>query len=171
MRHLILFRHAKSCWTDPDLDDHDRPLTRRGRLAAPLMGAWLSDEGLSPDHVICSSSARTRETWERARIALPGAPEPEIAPPLYHADPRTMLDLLRAAPDAARVVAMVGHQPGVGVFARKMANGQTPAGCARAFQKFPTAACAVLDIAEDAWSKAAFGQARFSRFAAPRELI
>ena len=33
-RRLILTRHAKSAWDDPLLDDHDRPLNRRGMRAA-----------------------------------------------------------------------------------------------------------------------------------------
>lgn len=172
MKRLILLRHAKSSWSDPDLDDHDRPLNQRGRLAAPLMGAWLAERDLTPDHVICSSSARTIETWRRARALLNGeAPDPTISAKLYHADPAAMLKLLRAAPDEAETVMMIGHQPGLGAFARKLANGATPAGCARAFTKFPTAACAVLESEAESWADAAFGEARFSAFAIPRELV
>ncbi|MEC7253413.1 MAG: histidine phosphatase family protein, partial [Candidatus Thermoplasmatota archaeon] len=28
---LIIMRHAKSSWSDASLDDHDRPLNKRGR--------------------------------------------------------------------------------------------------------------------------------------------
>ena len=43
---LILVRHAKSAWDDPDLDDFDRPLARRGIEAA---GADQEDpRGLEP---------------------------------------------------------------------------------------------------------------------------
>jgi hypothetical protein len=34
MKSLHLLRHAKSSWKDPDLIDHDRPLSKRGRQAA-----------------------------------------------------------------------------------------------------------------------------------------
>ncbi|MGF1657952.1 MAG: histidine phosphatase family protein [Rubrimonas sp.] len=171
MRRLILFRHAKSCWADPDLADHDRPLTQRGQLAAPLMGAWLAWRGYLPDAVLCSSSARTIETWRAAQPMLPQSPPPQILRDLYHADPETLLRLLRAAPDSAGTVAIVGHQPGIGAFARKLASIDTPPGCARAFQKFPTAACAVMDFDVDRWSDVAFGAARFHAFAIPRELV
>ena len=39
MPTLFLLRHAKSSWDDPDLADFDRPLARRGRKDAPLIGA------------------------------------------------------------------------------------------------------------------------------------
>jgi phosphohistidine phosphatase len=171
MKRLILFRHAKSSWADPDLSDHDRPLAERGRLAAPLMGAWLADRGFAPDHVLCSSSARTRETWERARTALPAAPDAVIVERLYHADPETLLDALRAAPAVAGTVAMIGHQPGIGAFARKLSTLDAPPRCARAFQKFPTGACAVIDFAVDAWGDVAFGKGRFHAFGTPREIV
>ncbi len=171
MRRLILFRHAKSSWADPGVEDHDRPLNQRGRLCATLMGAWLADTGCVPDHALCSSSARTRETWARARRAIDGAPEAEIAPGLYHADPATMLETLRAAPDAARTVVMIGHQPGIGAFVRRMASPDAPAACARAYGRFPTAAVAVLGIDAASWRLAAFGAARFETFAIPGELV
>lgn len=171
MKRLILFRHAKSAWDDPELDDHDRPLNPRGRLAAPLMGAWLAERGFLPDAVLCSSSLRTLETWALARPALPGAPEPVVDATLYHADPATMLAHVRRTPATAGTLALIGHQPGIGAFCRKLAAPHTPANCARAFQKFPTAACAVLDFDVDDWAAVAFGAGRFHAFAAPRELV
>src|SRR6185369_7303374 len=41
MKTLILMRHAKSAWNDPQQKDIDRPLNGRGRKSAPRMGAWL----------------------------------------------------------------------------------------------------------------------------------
>ena len=32
---LIVMRHAKSSWSDASLEDHDRPLNKRGRSDAP----------------------------------------------------------------------------------------------------------------------------------------
>lgn len=171
MKRLILFRHAKSAWGDPDLDDHDRPLNQRGRLAAPLMGAWLAERGFRPDVVLCSSSARTIETWDRARLAIPGAPEARVDARLYHADPATMLAAIQAAePDAATLL-LVGHQPGIGALTRRLAGPDTPATCSRAYQKFPTAACAVLDFDTDDWAAVTWGMGRFHSFAVPREQV
>lgn len=171
MRRLILLRHAKSSWSDPELDDHDRPLNARGRRAAPMMGGWMREQGLAPDHVTMSDSARTQETWALASAAFDAPPEPVVTPLLYHADPATMLDALRAAPAGARTVLMIGHQPGVSGFARKLCGGEAPAQCARAFQHYPTAAAAVFEFDAAAWSDVDWGAARFTAFACPRELV
>ena len=171
MKRVILFRHAKSSWGDPDIEDHDRPLNQRGRLAAPLMGAWLAERGYRPDLVLCSSSLRTVETWALARRCLPQAPEAEVVPALYHADPARMLAVVQELPETVTTALLVGHQPGIGAFARRLAGADTPATCTRAYQKFPTAACAVIDFDGPGWDTVAFGAGRFHSFAIPRELV
>ncbi|TIQ19396.1 MAG: histidine phosphatase family protein, partial [Mesorhizobium sp.] len=48
-KQLLLLRHAKSSWDDPDLIDFDRPLSGRGLRAAPLVGRELVKRGWLPD--------------------------------------------------------------------------------------------------------------------------
>ena len=40
MKSLHLLRHAKSSWKDPGLNDHDRPLSKRGRQTAVPWRFW-----------------------------------------------------------------------------------------------------------------------------------
>lgn len=61
-RRLVLMRHAKSDWGSPSLADHDRPLNKRGRRDGPRMAAWIAENGLRPDLILCSTARRTRET-------------------------------------------------------------------------------------------------------------
>ena len=42
MKTLYLVRHAKSSWSDPTVDDRDRPLNKRGRRNAPQMAQRLA---------------------------------------------------------------------------------------------------------------------------------
>jgi phosphohistidine phosphatase len=44
VRTLYLLRHAKSSWKDASLSDFERPLKRRGREAAELVGERLAQE-------------------------------------------------------------------------------------------------------------------------------
>src|SRR5260221_13838909 len=41
MKTLHLLRHAKSSWKHADLDDHERPLSKRGRQTAKSIAAYL----------------------------------------------------------------------------------------------------------------------------------
>ncbi|MEM6679644.1 MAG: histidine phosphatase family protein [Pseudomonadota bacterium] len=170
MKTVILLRHAKSSWSDPELDDHDRPLNRRGKAAAPLIAGWLERTGYVPDRIVCSSSRRTRQTLKRMRQAIPSLPEPEIEPRLYHAEPRLMFEILARQPDSAKTVLFLGHQPGLSAFARHLVNGRIRPGCGRAFEHFPTAAAAVLKLPVTQWAELSPHSADFVDFAVPREL-
>src|SRR5436309_2529349 len=64
MKSLYLLRHAKSSWKDPGLDDHDRPLNKRGRQAAKIMATYLRRSEITPDVVICSTATRAKETLD-----------------------------------------------------------------------------------------------------------
>jgi len=68
-RRLVLLRHAKA-EHGMDVSDHDRPLTLLGRRQSSRVGAGLAEADLVPDVVLCSTSLRTRQTWELARAAL-----------------------------------------------------------------------------------------------------
>jgi len=170
MKKVILLRHAKSSWDDPALDDHDRPLSARGKRAAPVIGAWLAHRRHIPDTVLCSSSRRTRQTIKRMRAALT-LPEPIIEPELYHASPAEMRARLSRLPATCRTAMLVGHQPGLSSFARLLSDGQEARRCKRAYEHFPTAAAAVIELDIRDWAELAHAKGRFVDFAKPRELM
>ena len=165
MRRLILMRHAKSSWADPGQRDLDRPLNKRGRKGAALVGAWLKTNAYLPDAALVSSARRTQETWAGVVGATRAAPTTYL-PELYHASPDTMLAALRAAPDVGSML-MLGHQPGIGAFAHRLLA-QPPAD--EAFAKYPTAATAVIDFDVAAWSAVEWGAGHLVDFVVPRAL-
>lgn len=170
MNTLILMRHAKSSWKRRTLDDHDRPLNKRGREAAPLMARWLAAQGRAPDRILCSPARRARETLELMARAMPGLPEPEILPALYEAAPAALLEALQRLPGDCAGALLIGHQPGLGELLRLLAGGVRSPELRRAFEKFPTAAVAVLEADIAAWGGLAPGAATLAAFAAPRAL-
>ena len=165
-RRLVLMRHAKSDWSTFGQEDHDRPLNLRGRLAAPLMGAWLAEQPWSIDLALVSSAARTQETWARLAPMLPEKPAFRTEAALYHAEPETTLQLLRAAPAEAAVVLMIGHNPGMEALAARL----TPAGAATA-TRFPTAAIGVFRLEAADWSAAGYGRFTLEAFEQPKSLV
>ena len=170
MLKLLLMRHAKSSWKDPDLDDQERPLNGRGRENADAMGKWMAKRGIAPDVVITSSTVRSQETWRRVKDALGQDAPTIIADELYSSGPDRMLRTLHDAPKGAKTVLMIGHQPAISSFARKLANGSTPSSCKRAYKKFPTAAVAVIAPKAKKWKDVSFGDADFEKFSVPKEV-
>lgn len=171
MKKVILLRHAKSSWDDPELPDHDRPLNERGRKAGKVIGTWLKERKHRPDAVLCSSAERARQTLKRLGKTLGPLPEPSVERGLYHAAPARLRDRLRKLDEACGTVLLIGHQPGLGSLSRKLSNGDVRPRCSRAFEHFPTAAAAVLEFDIDRWDELAYGGGRFVDFAVPRELM
>ena len=127
MRRLILMRHAKSSWDDPGQRDLDRPLNKRGRQGAGAIGEWLRERATGREHGARLDGAADAGDLGRGRRR--GRPaETTYLPELYHASPRQLFAVLRQAPDVATVL-MLGHQPGIGGFARRLLASQ-PGRCA-----------------------------------------
>ena len=171
MKSLYLLRHAKSSWADSSLADHDRPLSRRGRRAAPLMGAYLRDGGHRPELVLCSTSARTRETLEAVIAELVDV-EPEIdwARDIYLGAPNRLLKLVRALPDRVDSVLMVGHNPGTAILANALCADGEEAELRLMRTKFPTAGLAIIDLEVDRWEEVHIDCGRLRAFVRPRDL-
>lgn len=105
-------RHAKSSWSDPGLEDHRRPLNKRGRKSAPRIAAELVQRSWSPTHVISSDSTRTRETCELMQPLFEQPLAIHFSMRLYHGGVDELRDELHAVPDAADPVLFLGHNPG-----------------------------------------------------------
>src|ERR1700744_3065787 len=83
-RRLVLLRHAKSDW--PDVADHDRPLAKRGRRDAPVVGRLIGEAGDAPDGVGCSTARGGRGCLELAYTGLTVG-SPGASPAVYY-EPR-----------------------------------------------------------------------------------
>ena len=161
-RTLILTRHAKSSWDNPGLSDHARPLNKRGRKSAAAIGAWLKEQGWLPDELLCSSSVRTRETWERMGLE---AHKLTFTDDLYHAPPDRMFRLLTAA--TGETVLMLGHNPGIAGFADAIVE-QAP--LHDRFFDYPTGATTVIRFGIDDWRDVSWRSGKVLGFVIPREL-
>ena len=117
---------------------------------------------------ICSSE-RTRETLERVLHRLPEKPRVVVETDLYLAGCESLLARLRALPDEAERVLLVGHHPGIADLAELLATDGPRELRKRLAEKFPTAALAILGIPHGRWRDAGPG-ARLEAFVLPREL-
>ncbi len=161
---LILIRHAKSSWDDPKLEDHDRPLNGRGRDGALDIGEWLAQHDYRPDLVLCSTAARTRETWEIIENALSAQAELRLDKSLYHASAEQMLEVLQGS-GSAQTVLMLGHNPGMARMAGALAG--NPPHHPR-FSHYPTAATTVFQFDVSDWRDVKWETGDVLDFAVPR---
>jgi phosphohistidine phosphatase len=171
MLTLSLLRHAKSSWADRALEDHERPLAKRGTKAAGAMGAFIAKQGLRPDLVLCSGAVRTRATLALVLPAL-GAPPPQVVfdDVLYMATPAALLGRVRQAQSDARHVMVIGHNPGLHALALELTGKGNRDDVEALATKFPTCALAVLTFKARKWPDIGPGAGTLDLFMTPRRL-
>jgi len=141
---LLLLRHAKSAW-DQDVEDHERRLDPRGQRDAEAAGRLLASRNLVPDVVACSTSVRTRETWDRAVSGGARAHEVRYLDEVYEARAADLAAVVSRMPASARTVMLVGHAPGIPDLADLLAvRREGSEAWTRRGRKYPTAGLAVL---------------------------
>jgi len=162
LSYLLIMRHAKSSWKDEGLSDHDRPLNKRGRAAADMMGTVLTAKNYAPDIIWASDAQRTKETAQRLIRIIPGAQTISYQPDFYMAGALQALDLLSAVAEPDGKLMLLGHNPGwEGLFEHFSGH----------YERFPTGACGVFarkDPAADWRSPAAW---QFKELLRPRDLM
>ena len=168
MKTLYLLRHAKSDWSDGTIADFDRPLNHRGHKAAKAIGTAMRERGIEPDLVLASPAIRAQETLARVQHAY-GAQFPVTNEPrIYQAVPRTLIAIVRDAPDRAGRLLMVGHNPGFHELLLELA-----ADCElrrEAEAKFPTGALAEIGFGVETWRDVEPGSGAIRLLLRPRDL-
>lgn len=174
MRRLLLLRHAKSSWDQTHLDDLSRPLSARGRRAAPLIGRHIDNRDLLPDLVLCSAAARARQTLELVAAEWDQAGgktvDVEMQASLYLASVGELMAALRRLDDRTQSVMIIGHNPGMAMLASQLVAKGDPRGMKTMAAKYPTAALAVIDLDIDGWTKLTPGSGYLQSFVRPKDL-
>jgi len=170
MRTVSLYRHAKSSWDDPSLEDFDRGLSKRGLASAPRMGAYIREAGLMPDLVLSSKAVRARETFRLTFDDTDNAPELRLEQRLYLACAAIMLDMLRGLPDDVQHVMILGHNPGLHALALDLFSRGEPAAVDSICRKFSTCGLAVIDVEVDSWRTLRVGDGYLRSFITPKSL-
>lgn len=150
MNMLHLLRHAKSS-PQEDVEDSERPLSRRGRDAARHVGKHLPATVGALDLVLCSSARRTRETLDLVLAEFSSRPQSLIEDELYLASRQQLLHRLRRLGVRDANVLLIGHNPGLHELAVGLADKDSTEYPALAGGKFPTAAVASFRV-EAGWS-------------------
>jgi phosphohistidine phosphatase len=144
MKTLTLVRHAKSSWKHPELADRERPLNKRGKRDAPVMGRRIEKHGIRPSLLICSPAVRA---WKTARVIAGEIGYPieflQREDGLYLASLDNWLDVIAAQDNGFNSIMAFGHNPGLTDFANFLSPGLT--------HNVPTAGVVCINIDCDDW--------------------
>jgi phosphohistidine phosphatase len=142
MKSLHLLRHAKSSWKDPGLNDHDRPLNKRGRQTAKMMATYLRRAKIAPDLVICSTAMRAQQTLDPIIKAEKKPPKIVLVREIHEGAQRKLWEQLWNLPESAKSVLLIGHNPALHDLALELAHADLNTLLPSAGEKFPTGAMA-----------------------------
>jgi phosphohistidine phosphatase len=112
MKTLYLARHAKSSWKHPELSDIERPLSKRGKRDAPIIGNLLKEKGVKPDLLISSPTVRARKTalviaeiidYPKSKIIIDDN--------IYESSSTELINMIQGFNNKYDSVMMFGHNP------------------------------------------------------------
>lgn len=169
MLRLVLVRHAKSAWDEPELSDFDRPLAPRGRKAAIWIGDTLTSNGWLPRRILCSSAVRTRETLHLALTRLPANAPPPVtvfSDAVYGHRDGDYVELIREQGADAPVLMLVGHNMAMAETALALA-GAIDANARHELESFVAGGIAVIDFEGVGWGDIEAGAGRLVAFRRP----
>lgn len=122
---LYLIRHAEAAPIGHDgiVNDEDRPLTALGREQARSLGHVFRKRRIHFNVIVTSPLRRAKQTTDELVAALgKTAPPVEVFDEIgFEVRPRKICKYLNDLP-AKKVVAIVGHQPGLSRFAAWLAG-------------------------------------------------
>ena len=169
-KRLILLRHAKSAWDNPSVADFERPLSNRGRKAAPVVGAYLARRNLVPGLVLASSARRAAETLDLVSAGWQTKPTVRKLKSFYLAMPREMLRRVQAVGKEPDCVMLVGHNPGIADLANWLCSQGKAEHRASLARKFPTGAIAAIEFDVEDWADVDAETGHLIDFATPKQI-
>jgi phosphohistidine phosphatase len=170
MLRLMLLRHAKTERDATSGKDRDRRLDPRGRDDAPVMAAWMADNGYQADLALVSTATRAQETWALVAPVMPHCLV-ESVDELYHAGATELLGIIRdAAATAPRSLLIVAHNPGLHELALTLPARGDKAGLRALINNLPTTGLAVIDFDIEDWTEVSFRRGTLTQFKSPKLL-
>lgn len=114
MKSLFLIRHAKSSWDSPELSDLERPLNKRGKHDAPLMGKILSELDENADLIISSPAKRAFSTAKRVANEIDYAEQNIIRnDKLYMASESDFAEVISETDNNVKNLMLFSHNYGI----------------------------------------------------------
>lgn len=161
MKTLILMRHAKSSWDNPDLADFDRPLNKRGIEAAPFMGNVLKDKAMIPDVIISSPAKRAKDTAMLVKEACGLSTDIAFEDKIYEASPLSLMYVAAGIDETIETALLIGHNPGMEGFIKALTG---------KVESMPTAAVAKIILNIENWYDVSANSGNLEFVLRPKEL-
>jgi len=160
---LYLVRHAKSSWKNPGLSDTERPLNKRGKHDAPLMGKTLRSKGESPQLLISSTAKRALNTAKLLAKEFSFPKEKiEISEILYMAGIQDFYEVIVKTDESINSIMLFSHNPGITDFVNMISGSD--------IENIPTSGTVRVDFDIESWGEVIKTKGEIKFFIAPKML-
>jgi len=160
MKTLYLVRHAKSSWKY-DVDDHMRPLKKRGHNDATLVSEKVKSEIKPPEKIVSSDANRARTTAEYFKKALSVTDDNyELTHDLYDFSGQQVMNVIKSLDNSLDRVMVVGHNHAFTSTVNMMGS--------EYIENLPTSGFVIIEFDDDSWSEVSTGTTKKMVF--PRHL-
>jgi phosphohistidine phosphatase len=164
MKKLYLVRHAKSSWKHPDLDDFERPLSKRGKRDGPIMGRFLRDKDILLDILISSPAVRAKKTAKIiAKNLAYSKNKIKFDHDIYEASTKDLLIIFSNINDKHNTVMLVGHNPSMTYLANMLASCR--------IDNIPTCGIVCIELNITSWKEISENCGELIFFEYPKNLI
>ncbi len=162
MKQLLICRHAKSSWKNPELADIARPLNRRGKRNALLMGERLAARGMIPDFTLSSPAKRAGKTAVRLCKGMKVSRKLiSINDAIYDTDSRGLLNVISKTDDRYYRLMLIGHNPELTLLVNHLAPVN--------IYNVPTCGIVAFSLAVNSWQDVQQAQAELLFFDYPKK--
>lgn len=160
---LILVRHATAEEQNFTVKDFDRQLVGKGLSEAALMGRWLVEKNIKPDHFITSAAPRAYKTAE----LIAGQFQVDISTiitsrSLYDEGPKAYLHSVNTTPESSNVLILFGHNPDISYFGEYISG--TDIGSMK------KAGIVIIEFEDQKWEEISAGTGKFITYITPRQV-
>lgn len=163
MKSLLLNRHAKSSWDNPQFTDFERPLNSRGKADSPVMAKRLVEKQQPIDLIISSPAVRALTTAQVFAETL-NIPSEQIRTfeSIYLASAHSLLRVVNQIEDQFDNIILFGHNPGITDFANYLAEAN--------IGNMPTCGIVKINFDTTQWSHISAGTGSLQFFDYPKNL-
>ena len=169
MYKLYVMRHAKSSWDFPELEDHDRPLNKRGFKSTKIICEFFIKNNINFDLVYCSSAKRTIQTLD-ALIEKVKIKKTLVTQKLYHASSNDLIKTLKKTPNEFKSVLLINHEPSLTELVKQICFKSKSIMMSSLIEKFSTCAVAEIFFNFESWDKIAELKGELINFTKPKQL-
>ncbi len=160
MKTLYLVRHAKSSWEE-QVEDHKRPLKKRGKHDAKLISEAVSAKLGVPEKIISSDAKRAvstalffKKVWNMDDSDF------QLEPRLYDFQGGEVFQFIKELDNRFSKVMLVGHNYAFTAIANRLGNKQ--------IEEIPTCGFLVLTFDDENWEDVVKGTIDYKVF--PRDI-